>query len=335
MVSLHKTFIQSNSLDPALNLAYEEYLMSQCGEDEVICFLWQSKPCVVIGKHQNPYTECHLSHMKTDGVTLIRRMSGGGAVFQDEGNLNYTFIAPKTWFDINHHFEVIVQGLKSLGIEAKVNERNDITVNHHKISGSAFVHHKTISCHHGTLLVHADIDALWRYLNVKTHEVYGKGIVSYKSNVMNLIEEVPSLTIGHLCHQIKEAFDGAYEGILQSQEMVDHKVLVDQVLKYRSWSWTVGESPKFTIGHKLGPKGKAGILELAIRSGHIEACSLEGPCLDDQTLEALTISLKSRPFIRATFEDLNFEHKLASSVIEGLASLAELCYEPENTEMKS
>lgn len=320
-----QTFLRSNTSDPAINLACEEYLMSQCREDEVICFLWQSHPSVIIGKHQNPYTECHLGHMKEDGVKLMRRMSGGGTVYQDEGNLNYTFIAPKTLYNMQEHFLVIIKALKSVGVEASVNERNDITVDGYKISGSAFVHHKNISCHHGTLLVNADIGALWHYLNPDMNGLRGKGIASCKSKVMNLSQQVPRLTVDLLCEKIRQSLDQTYEGLCKDQGMIDHGMLQAYTAKYKTWDWTIGETPKFTVHQKLRNHGVDGCLTIDVRSGHIESCHLSIPMAMGDDIDCLNKLIRGKPFVKASFTSVTTMQLCSPEILEALEAISDLC----------
>src|SRR5450756_2322293 len=142
-----------SSLDPYLNLAYEEYLVESAGADEAILFLWQNHDTVVIGCNQNPWRECDISAMGWDGVKLARRVTGGGAVFHDMGNLNFSFIVPRARYDVVRQGSVIIGALRSIGIAAEQTGRNDITIGGRKFSGNAFMHRKTTSLHHGTILI--------------------------------------------------------------------------------------------------------------------------------------------------------------------------------------
>ena len=138
--------IQSQSTNPQENLALEEYLGQICSDNEVWLYLWQNRDSVIIGRNQNPWRECRVSLLKKDGVFLVRRNSGGGAVFHDLGNLNFTFIASKQLYNLEKQLETVLRALKAFNISAEFSGRNDITVNGRKFSGNAFTHKKTSLC---------------------------------------------------------------------------------------------------------------------------------------------------------------------------------------------
>ena len=132
------TIIESDSTNPYKNLALENWLLDHVAEDEVILYLWQNQHTVVVGKNQNAWKECNISTLEADGGHLARRLSGGGAVYHDLGNLNFTFLAHKARYDVAKQLEVILRGLQRLGIEAEKSGRNDILVDGRKVSGNAF-----------------------------------------------------------------------------------------------------------------------------------------------------------------------------------------------------
>ena len=152
------------SVDPYRNLAIEQYLMETVGEDTCILYLWQNSQTVVIGRNQNAWAECRTTELNRDGGHLARRLSGGGAVYHDMGNLNFTFLVSKKNYDLNKQLQVIVTACQNLGIDAQITGRNDVAADGRKFSGNAFFDSKGQAYHHGTLLVDVDMTMLGKYL---------------------------------------------------------------------------------------------------------------------------------------------------------------------------
>ena len=156
-MSKRLTVIEGISTSPYENLALEEWLLNHVAADEVILYLWQNQHTVVIGKNQNAWKECNITTLEADGGHLARRLSGGGAVYHDLGNLNFTFLAQKENYDVSKQTDVILNALAALGIVAEKSGRNDILVDGRKISGNAFYDHKGRCYQHGTLLLNVDM----------------------------------------------------------------------------------------------------------------------------------------------------------------------------------
>ena len=151
-------FLNNYSTDCYENLAIEKELLTRVEGKTVILYLWQNQNTVVIGKNQNPFAECDIEKTKEDGVNIARRLSGGGAVFHDKGNLNFTFISAKENYSLEKQVEVIKKACALAGINAEISGRNDILVDSKKFSGNAFYHTKTVSLHHGTLLINSNLE---------------------------------------------------------------------------------------------------------------------------------------------------------------------------------
>ena len=148
------------SFDPHYNLAVEQYLLETVAEDQCILYLWQNENTVVIGRNQNPWKECKTTLLSQEGGHLARRLSGGGAVFHDLGNLNFTFLLPQADYDLDKQLDVIQTAVSSLGISTERSGRNDVLAEGRKFSGNAFYKNGNQAYHHGTLLVNADMDKL-------------------------------------------------------------------------------------------------------------------------------------------------------------------------------
>ena len=174
---------KSSGLDPFGNLAREQVMLEHGPKDGVILYLWQNENTVVIGRNQNAFKECRVSLLEEEGGKLARRLSGGGAVFHDHGNLNFTFLLPQEDFDVRRQLEVICRACKAFGIPAEISGRNDLTAQGQKFSGNAFYKNGTRAYHHGTLLMNADMSKLGRYLSPPVAKLKAKGVDSVRSRV--------------------------------------------------------------------------------------------------------------------------------------------------------
>lgn len=241
-------FIKSDRVDPYYNLALEEYLLNNIKENEVILYLWQNQSTVVIGKNQNPWKECIISNLKEDEIKIARRLSGGGAVFHDLGNLNFTFLMREELYNLEKQLQVILQAVKDIGIKAEFTGRNDITIENKKFSGNAFYFDNDKAYHHGTLLVNSDLNKLNKYLKVSKEKIESKGIDSIRSRVVNLSDIIESITLEKVIHSIKKSFSKVYDGKIEQLQLSLEKDEVEQLVKrYSSWKWIFGESPNFNV----------------------------------------------------------------------------------------
>ncbi len=179
--------VQSKSTDVYRNLAVEEWLLENAPHLPVL-LLYINSPCVVIGKNQNPWRECRLSLMEKDKVPLARRISGGGAVYHDEGNLNVSVIVPRTQYREEKQYELIFETLETFGIQASKLRKNSLAVNGKKFSGQAFCFRSDRVLHHGTLLVNSDLQRLGRYLGSEITGIETKAVASIPAEVMNLAD---------------------------------------------------------------------------------------------------------------------------------------------------
>ncbi len=287
MSVLKKSVYFSSGFNPAENLGLEDYLISICEKNEVILYLWQNRKTIVIGKHQNPYKECNLLNLKKDGIHLVRRRSGGGAVFHDLGNLNFTFIAHRENYDQDLHFKVILDALKPWGIEAEQTGRNDIAVDGMKFSGNAFINGKSVQCHHGTLLVDVNMKELGNYLTPPKIKLQDKGIESVRSRVVNLKDLNADLSIDELKLSLIEAFDRTYSGILTMKETPDSSIIAGYSSFFSDWQWTVAKSPKASISHSRKFAWGVIVMDLSVVGGTIESCIVSSDSLLDQPFEDL------------------------------------------------
>ncbi|HCL01762.1 MAG TPA: lipoate--protein ligase [Lachnoclostridium phytofermentans] len=240
-------YLNGSSNDPYQNLAIEEYLLETVEQDTCFLYLWQNENTVVIGRNQNPWKECRIQELEQDGGHLVRRLSGGGAVFHDLGNLNFTFLVHKCHYDLDKQLEVILCAVKKLGIHAEKSGRNDITISGRKFSGNAFYTRGEKCYHHGTLLVSADMQKLSKYLQVSKDKLALKGVDSVRSRVANLSDYQTGLTITMLKEKLLEAFEETYgyKAVYCKQEDLDQEALSNGRKKFSDFSWLYGRNMDF------------------------------------------------------------------------------------------
>ena len=237
--------------DPWFNLATEDWIFNVMDRSKQVLFLWRNRPSIIIGRFQNPWNECDLAAMERDGVQLARRQSGGGAVYHDLGNTNFTFMSPRADYDKQRNFTIILNALASFGVNAQTSGRNDILVQERKISGSAFRLNNERAFHHGTLLINADLTKLPGYLTPDKEKLASKGIHSVSSRVANISEFNPSITHELLCNAIVQAFFQMYGQTCAIEDLTINRLSAEKELyrtyeKYADWSWRFGFTPEFS-----------------------------------------------------------------------------------------
>lgn len=289
----------SNSTNPYENLALEEYLtFSTDGE---VLFLWQNKDVVVIGNHQNAWAECDVATLDKKGVTLARRTTGGGAVFHDLGNLNFSFISPESEFSAEGNLRIIVDALRSLGINAVPTGRNDVEVEGAKVSGNAFLHKKGRALHHGTLLVNSDLTRLSGVLTVDSKKLASKGIKSVRARVANLTQFAP-VTVASVQSAIINSYARARGGV--PSELPLRELYEDVVQRFASTEFVMGENPRFCLtvderfdwgSVKVHTDAKGDVIERAV---------VYTDALDVDVAPEVTALLKGVKIERRAFEKL-------------------------------
>ncbi len=289
--------------NPWFNLATEDWLFKNFPSDEHILFLWRNSPCIVIGRFQNPWIECDLSAMEKDGITLARRQSGGGAVYHDLGNTNFTFMSPIDSYDIQKNFSIILRAIKHFKIDGVTSGRNDLLVDGKKFSGSAFKTNSKKAFHHGTMLINANIGALPLYLTPDKEKLVSKGIRSVASRVTNLSDIEPSITHEKLVEAIIEEFFNTYQNKVEVEELHLEDLSKEQSLnetyeKYSSWQWLYGSSPHFT--HPITQRFEWGRItfDFVVQKGIIKEVALSSDALSVEFIEFLQEILPSTPYTK-------------------------------------
>ena len=287
--------VKTDCTDPYKNLALEEHLLLNVGED-VILYLWQNRHTVVIGRNQNPWAECRTSLLEEEGGHLARRLSGGGAVYHDLGNLNFTFLCKDEHYDLQKQLSVIQEACKLCGIDATFSGRNDLLADGRKFSGNAFYHSKGFSYHHGTLLIDTDMNRLGRYLSPPKAKLESKGVTSVRSRVVNLKELSPTLT----CEKMKEYMTRAFEAVYGQKALLlpvpEEAILLPMAEKYASADWLYGRPIPFncTIQSQFA-WGHLQVL-IEVNGGVIENVQVYTDAMDFALAEQLRGALIGIPF---------------------------------------
>lgn len=277
--------VKAHGVNPYENLALESRLMESVLPGQCILYLWQNAHTVVVGRNQNAWQECHVAKLQQDGGHLARRLSGGGAVYHDMGNLNFTFILAKEDYSIPRQAEVILRGVEAFGLRAERSGRNDILIDGRKFSGNAFYQSGGKAYHHGTLLVDVDRDCLPRYLNVDAEKYRSKGVASVKSRVVNLHDLCGDITVPALTEALITAFGEVYEHPPQAMEIPkDDPRLRELFSQYASWEWRLGQSIPFTWeGSRRYAWGNIQ-LRFQVEKGHIAACQVFSDAMEESII---------------------------------------------------
>ena len=312
---------ESNSVDPYLNLAVEQYLMETVEEDACILFLWQNQNTVVIGKNQNAWKECRTTLLNEEGGVLARRLSGGGAVFHDLGNLNFTFLMPQTEYDLDRQFAVIGEAVGLQGLRAERSGRNDMLVEGRKFSGNAFYKHDGQAYHHGTLLIDVDMNKLSRYLNPSKAKLQTKGVDSVRSRVVNLKELNPAITIHSMKKAMATAFEKVYgrSAVRLDDSMLDMTAIEALRQRNASWEWNFGQKLPFTAEYEERFSWGGVQIQLAVENGVIAAVKVYSDAMDWSIASKVEAALNGRRFGKA--ELAAALHKTNVEVAEDILTL--------------
>lgn len=284
----------TDCVDPYENLALEELLFEQQG-DGITFYLWQNERTVVIGRNQNAWRECRAELLESEEGKLARRSSGGGAVFHDLGNLNFTFLLPREEYDLVRQLSVIQQAAASFGIETSFTGRNDLVLTEtgEKFSGNAFRISSTTALHHGTILISADFSKLGRYLAPSQLKLEAKGVKSVVSRVTNLNRQSAELTVERMKSALRDAFEAEYGSAehLRLDEL-DLRRLNAIREKYASWDWRFGSTPAFNVSYEN--RFTFGCLELLlnVQNGVVASATCFTDAMDAALPERLEKLLK-------------------------------------------
>lgn len=280
--------IIGNQYNPHLNLAVESSLLNGGDDDTVTMFLWKNQQTVVYGYNQNPYTECNVDMLLSEGGYAARRRTGGGAVYHDLGNLNFSFVAHKNLYDVRKQLKVIQMALGYLGLETEISGRNDLTFDDRKFSGNAFGFFKERRLHHGTILIKTDTERLAKYLKVNPAKLQKHGVKSVASRIINL-SEVVDITSDTIMPYLTKAFEQVYEIKPETVDFDD--LLTDDVMKtkdvFASDEYLFGKWRNFHA--KKSAQFSWGLAEIDLnineKKGIIEKISIASDGLEPELIE--------------------------------------------------
>ena len=311
-----KVFL-SDSFHPHLNLATEEWIFHNLDPSQQVLFLWRNDNTVVIGRNQNPWSECNLIQMKNENVHLARRTSGGGAVYHDLGNTNFTFLSPKESYKRENNVQIIFDALSKFGIQGEASGRNDLLLafpdGPRKFSGSAYREKKDRAFHHGTLLINANLTRLSNFLTPNPKKLQAKGKESVRSRVANLCELNSTVNHEVVCQEIVSSFEKFYGSSaeiehLNLESLKKNPELNAQYETLSSWDWLYGSTLEFT--HKMDDYLELGFFDVhfLVNDCIIQDLQIFTDCLYPQLTEELRGLLLNQPYrcntIHGAFSEL-------------------------------
>lgn len=305
-------FLVNRSRDAYYNMAVEEYFLDRYDDNAFI--LWQNENAIVVGKNQNTLAELDSDFVSKNNISVVRRLSGGGAMYQDLGNLNFTFICDeKKWFsDFSYFTEPVVSALESLGVELRLSGRNDIMLGDFKVSGNAQAVRGERILHHGTLLINSDLSVLSKALTPDKEKIASKGIASVSSRVIN-ISAVKNVTVDEVIDAIRYAVCKKYpDTVVRDITKKESEEILKLSEKYRSWEWNFGSSPKYTFHNKKRFQSGTVEVSLEVSRGTIKAAKFSGDFFgirDVSELESLLCGVNhNNAAVRAVFSEIKSEN---------------------------
>ena len=293
-------YLKNPSTNPYYNMAFDEYCLESLPIDEPVFFLWQNRPAVIVGYNQEVNTEVNLNYLKEKGIDLVRRVTGGGAVYHDLENLNYTIVGRSEDLerDYPEYAALMMKALQALGVPATLSGRNDILVEGKKVSGFAKRVCKNRLMVHGTLMYNVDVDVLTHVLNPSKTKLQSKGIASVRSRVTNLCNYLPKLSdIQAFKNRLEEILSNNYsdaEYKLSEADLAHIQQLTDE--KFATWEWNYGRSPKATLVHSARLACGTVEIHLTLAENRIASCRFGGDFLGNLPASDIEKALTGIPY---------------------------------------
>ncbi|WP_434654291.1 lipoate--protein ligase [Thermoanaerobacterium thermosaccharolyticum] len=319
-------YIYNRITDPYFNLASEEYILKEFKDD---CFmLWRNEPSIIVGKNQNTLAEINLDYVKEHKIPVVRRLSGGGAVFHDLGNVNFTFIVNDDlngFSDFRRFTQPIIDVLKKLSINAEFSGRNDITIDGKKISGNAQYYYKNRILHHGTLLVSSNMADLSAALKVRPVKFEDKGVKSVTKRVTNINEHLKEPIdveefISLIMNDIREHTGGSGLYEFTDEDIRNIEKLKNE--KYSTWEWNFGMSPDYNLKNEKKFLGGTLEVDLNVENGIIKDMKIYGDFFGKKDVKDIEEILKgvrhSEIDIKKALSGIDIGEYLSNITLENL-----------------
>lgn len=293
-------YLKNSQVDPYYNMAFDEYCLEHLPIDEPVFYLWQNRPAVIVGFNQDVYAEVNLDYLHQNDIALVRRVTGGGAVYHDLGNLNYTIVGRSEDLerDYPEYAGLMMKALQQLGVPATLSGRNDILVDGKKVSGFA----KRVSNNrlmvHGTLMYQVDLDVLTKVLNPSATKLQSKGVASVRSRVANLCDYLPNISsVQDFSHQLEQILSSGYA----DQEYVLAAEALEQIQqtardKFAQREWNYGRSPKATLTRSARLACGTVEIHLSVVENQVEACHFGGDFLGNLPMGEIEQALIGVPY---------------------------------------
>ncbi|MDD7757520.1 MAG: lipoate--protein ligase [Clostridiales bacterium] len=319
--------INNTNTNAYFNLAMEEYFLKNTNED--IFLLWQNENSIIVGKNQNTLSEINYDYVKENNIKVVRRLSGGGAVFHDLGNINFTFIScnDNSFSDFKKFTMPIVEALKELNVHAEFSGRNDLLIDGQKFSGNAQYNYKNKVMHHGTLLFSSEINDLSNALKVKPSKFQGKSVKSVKSRVTNISSHLDKkMTVlefkDYLMDFINKRDDNSHFYELNDKDVESINKLVEE--KYSTWEWNFGYSPKYSLYNELKYPGGNVEFSLDVHDGLIKDIKFFGDFFGKEDISFIENKLRNVKHneysIKSALEDVDINNYFLNCNIDILVS---------------
>lgn len=327
-------FIDNEGItDPSINLALEEYVLNNFGEDNTYLLFYINAPSIIIGRNQNTFEEINTDYVDENGIKVVRRLSGGGAVYHDEGNLNFSFLTQddgESFHDFAKFTQPVVKALNNINVPAELIGRNDLLVEGRKISGNAQFATKGRMFSHGTLMFNSEIEHVVSALNVSEEKIKSRGIKSIRSRVANISEflteeitmdEFKELILRYI-FEVDDVKDVPRYELTEEDWNNVHEISKQ---RYQNWDWNFGKSPAFNV--KKSHKFDSGLLDvrLDVKKGLIENCKIYGDFFsvgDVTVLEEQLVEVKhEKKSVENALKDMDVSHYLGKITKEQLIDL--------------
>lgn len=297
-------YIINDSNETAYNIALEEFAFKKLLDEDMIFLLWINKPSIIVGRHQNTIEEINRDFVRENGIEVVRRISGGGAVYHDYNNLNYTIISKENEdraFDFKSFSVPVIKTLEELGVKAEFTGRNDLEIDGKKICGNAQAYINGRIMHHGCLLFDVDLSVLAKALKVSKDKIESKGVKSVRARVTNIVDELPEkITVEEFKNLLLDYMKREYP------EMTEYKLTEEDIAeinkakeeKFGNWDWNYGKSPEYNIERKTKfPSGKVEIYANVVDS-KIQDIKIYGDFFGIEDVAAVEDVLRGLPYER-------------------------------------